>query len=197
VVWEPLIFVEYNKAFGLAKRQIYKQINLMELSNSLPRSSLLYHYLLAKVRCFTFNSLKMGVLITPLEHSSDIIKCRKWGKYPAKTWVLNKCEDNHNVSWGFKWCLKCLFMVKCLTFAKRWLLKNQLHHKFLKALEIMLSKIWWGVHFYKIVSEPKSKHLRFNSPKLGVPTPLKHSLKHRNCRKWGETPYQNMGFEWF
>ena len=38
------------------------------------------------------------------------------------------------------------------------------------------------------------KRLRPISPKLGVLTPLEHSLNTINCQKWGEIPYQNMSF---
>jgi hypothetical protein len=38
----------------------------------------------------------------------------------------------------------------------------------------------------------KVKHLHFNSPSSGVPTPLELSLNIINHQNWGETPYHNM-----
>ena len=36
------------------------------------------------------------------------------------------------------------------------------------------------------------KHLRFNPPKLGVPTPLEYSINIINGQKWGKFLIQTM-----
>ena len=80
-----------------------------------------------------------------------------------------------------------------LILAKRRAYKNELHGNILEHLKWYSQKfdkefILYSCHLAKV------KHIPFIASKLGVLTPLGHSVNINKCQIWGKTPYPTMSF---
>ena len=78
-------------------------------------------------------------------------------------------------------------------FGQKTAIKQWISWKTLKAPIMVLSKVWW-VHYLITVSWPRSNTSTSNHQARGFQHHFERSLNIINCRKWSETPFQNMSF---
>lgn len=71
-------------------------------------------------------------------------------------------------------------------------IKIMFHDKILKAPNMMLSKVWQGVHFPINASCPKSNAFPSFHQNWGFQHHFECSLNIFKCQQWDETPYENM-----